>query len=303
MKRIFILLLVSFLLLFAEPEPISLPFFSKSVSLQVLGSGGVEMGDKRASSSYLIWINEKARILIDFGGGASLRFEEAEAKIDDLDVVLLTNLHAEHTSDLPALLGASLFSNASGELDIYGPSSSDTMPNTRGFINKLFIKNSGAWEYMSEHLGGSAKLQLKTHNIEKTKEPQVIYDRDGIRIIAISPHNSSTPAVAYRVEVGLKSVTFSGDMSGEDIETLAKDSSILVASNSIPKDATKKLKSLHITPFGIGEVAQKARVKSVVLSHRTLQTIGEERETIREVKRNYRGKVEFAEDKSRYLVE
>jgi len=305
MKKTFLLLFIISLSLFAKPEPLSLPFFSKSVSLQVLGSGGPEMGDKRASSSYLIWINKKSRILIDFGGGASLRFEEAEAKIADLDVILLTNLQAENTSNLPALLKASFFTKASGDLEIFGPSGNDTMPNTRGFINKLFIKNSGAWEYLGDHLGGGAKLQLKSHNIKETKEPKVIYDKDGIRIIAVSVHHGSIPALAYRVEIGSKSVTFSGDMNGDyhTLETLAKDSDIFVAHNAIPKDAGERAKNLHMTPFIIGEIAQKARVKSVVLSHRMIRTLGREEETIREVKRNYRAKVEFADDKSNYLVE
>lgn len=279
MKKIFLLFSLSFLLLFAKSKPISLPFFSKSVSLQVLGSGGPEMGDKRASSAYLIWINERSRILIDFGGGASLRFEEVEANIANLDVILLTNLHSDHTADLPALLKASFFTRASGVLDIYGPFGNDIMPNTRGFINKLFIANRGAWEYLSDHLNGGAKLQLKSHNVTDDKKPKVIYDKNGIRIIAVSVHHGSIPSIAYRVEVGSKSVTFSGDMNGDynTLESLAKDSDILVANNAIPKGAGEKARNLYITPFKIGEIAQKARVKSVVLSHRMLRTLGKEK--------------------------
>src|SRR5580658_1660035 len=42
------------------------------VELQVLGSGGPELQDKRASSSYVVWRDGKARVLIDAGGGAAL---------------------------------------------------------------------------------------------------------------------------------------------------------------------------------------------------------------------------------------
>lgn len=35
------------------------------MTLQVLGSGGPELTDKRASSAYLVWIDNKAKILID----------------------------------------------------------------------------------------------------------------------------------------------------------------------------------------------------------------------------------------------
>ena len=83
MKKLILILLLSPLLLLAQPK----------VILQVLGSGGPESGDMRASSGYLIWIDGKSRILIDFGGGASLRFEEVGARIQDLDLILLTHLH------------------------------------------------------------------------------------------------------------------------------------------------------------------------------------------------------------------
>lgn len=44
-----------------------------SVALHVLGSGGAEIDDQRASSSYLVWADNKAIALIDMGGGASLK--------------------------------------------------------------------------------------------------------------------------------------------------------------------------------------------------------------------------------------
>lgn len=99
-----LLLLLSTLLLLATP----------SIKLQVLGSGGPESGDKRASSAYLVWIDGKSRILIDFGAGASLRFEEVNAKISDLDIILLTHLHVDHTADIPALLKSSFLQKLQG---------------------------------------------------------------------------------------------------------------------------------------------------------------------------------------------
>ena len=61
-------------------------FSGSSVTLQILGSGGPESGDKRASSGYIVWIDGKSKVLVDFGGGTSLRFEEVGARINDLDV-------------------------------------------------------------------------------------------------------------------------------------------------------------------------------------------------------------------------
>jgi hypothetical protein len=43
------------------------------IALQVLGPGGPELQDKRASTGYLLWWNGQARVLVDIGGGAAFR--------------------------------------------------------------------------------------------------------------------------------------------------------------------------------------------------------------------------------------
>ena len=272
--------------------------------LQVLGSGGPESGDKRASSAYIVWVDGKSRVLIDFGGGASLRFEEAGAKIQDLNVILLTHLHVDHTADLPALVKSSFFTRASGKLHIFGPDENKFMPSTEDFIERLFEDDKGAWQYLGDHLDGSASLQLKPYTIANTRKPKVIYSQDGLRITAVSVHHGPIPAIAYRVDIGDKSISFSGDMNGDyhTLETLAKDSNILVAHNAVPKGVKGVGAALHMTPIIIGDIAQKAQIKKLVLSHRMLRTLKRESETRREIRKHYRGPVKFANDLSLYHV-
>ena len=74
------------------------------VAVQILGSGGAAINGDRASSSYLLWIGVQAKILVDMGGGAFLRFGQAQAKLSDLSLVAISHLHPYHVSDLPALL-------------------------------------------------------------------------------------------------------------------------------------------------------------------------------------------------------
>ena len=57
-----------------------------------------------------------------------------------------------------------------------------------------------------------------------------------------------------------------------------------------------------MTPLTIGKIAKKAKVKRVVLSHRMLGTLGKENETKREIRKNYKDSVKFANDKSFYRV-
>ena len=72
---------------------------SKGVAVQVLGSGGPELQDKRASSSYLVWQDGRARVIVDAGGGSALRFGESGAQMSDPDVILFTHFHVDHSAD------------------------------------------------------------------------------------------------------------------------------------------------------------------------------------------------------------
>ena len=279
-------------------------FSHHHVALQVLGSGGPESGDKRASSAYVIWVDGKAKILVDFGGGASLRFEEVGAKIQDLDVILLTHLHVDHTADIPALLKSSFFTRATGKLHVFGPDENDVMPSTEDFIERLFEDDKGAWQYLGDHLDGSASLQLKTHDIDDTRKIKTIYTQGNLSISTISVHHGPIPALAYRVDIGDKSITFSGDMNGDyhTLEKLAHNSDIVVMHNAVPKHARGVAVQLHMTPDIIGEIGGKAQVKSMVISHRMLRTLGKEKETKREIRKSYHGSVKFANDKSYYKL-
>ena len=47
---------------------------SEGVAVQVLGSGGPRTGSDRASASYRVWIDGRARVMGDAGGGSFVRF-------------------------------------------------------------------------------------------------------------------------------------------------------------------------------------------------------------------------------------
>ena len=120
------------------------------LAVQVLGSGGPELQDKRASTSYLIWDQGKARVIVDAGGGSALRFGESGAKMSQVDVFLFSHFHVDHSGDFPALVFSSWFGNRTRPLPVFGPSGNDIMPSTTEFVHDLFSEPHGAWRYLSE---------------------------------------------------------------------------------------------------------------------------------------------------------
>src|SRR5262245_23400577 len=109
----------------------------QSVAVQILGSCGPRINNDRADASSLSWIDGRAKLLVDAGGGAFLRFGQSEAKLSDLSMVAVTHLHPDHVSDLPALLWLSQ-SIRTEPLPISGPSGNEAAPDFSTFLSRLF---------------------------------------------------------------------------------------------------------------------------------------------------------------------
>jgi len=283
---------------------ISLPAYAKGVCdtrgvwLQVLGSGGPELGDDRASTGYLIWRDGKARVLVDMGGGSMLRFEQSGASLNDLDVILLSHLHVDHSSDLPILIKASYFSGRQRDLPVYGPGGNALMPSMDEFVKNLFGPD-GAFRYLNDYLTGAESYRLLPQTVDASGKTQqvVISDKD-YRILAVPVHHGPIPALAWRVETGGHSLVFSGDMNNDNktLATLAKHADLLVAHLAIPEQANKVARELHMPPSVIGKIAGRASVGKLVLSHRMKRTLGREKEMTALIRHNYHGPMQFAND-------
>jgi len=90
---------------------------------------------------------------------------------------------------------------------------------------------------------------------------------------------------------------FSGDTNGEGgLRELAEGADLLVAHNAVPEGAAGAERKLHMPPSVIGEIAEAAQVKRLVLSHRMLRTLGKESQTQAKIAQQYAGPVEFAND-------
>ena len=277
------------------------------LAVQVLGSGGPESQDKRASTSYLIWENGKARVVLDAGGGSNLRFGQSGAQMSQVDVFLFSHFHIDHTSDFPAMIFSSWFEDRNRPLPVYGPSGNDIMPSTVEFVNDLFSEPHGAYRYLSELVDSSAgSYKLQPHNVAASAAPILVLRTAGMALYAVSVVHGDFPALAWRVEIDGKRIVFSGDTNGEGqgLVQLASNADLFVAHNAVPEGATGVERRLHMPPSVIGTIAANAHVKQLVLSHRMLRTLGKENEIKiqAEIARRFSGPIKFANDLDCYPV-
>jgi ribonuclease BN (tRNA processing enzyme) len=272
----------------------------KGVELQVLGSGGPELEDKRASTSYLLWQDGKPRVLIDSGGGSALNFGRSGAHVAQLDAILFTHLHIDHTADFAALIKSSYFEERKQPLPVYGPIGNESFPPTTEFVADLFDAKRGAYRYLGDFLAGNdGGYKLVAHDVPSSAHAvRTVFNAPDITTEATTVIHGGVPAIAWRVTLGGKSIVFSGDTNGDNgnLERIAKNADIFVAHNAIAEDDTGSIRKLHMPPSVIGRIANVAKVKTLVLSHRMLRSLGHESQTRAEIAKVYSGPVTFADD-------
>lgn len=275
---------------------------AEGVAIQVLGSGGPIADDARASSSYLVWIDGKARVLIDAGGGSFLRFGEASANFADLDFVGLSHFHADHSADFPALLKSGYFSNRDRPLTVAGPSGSQRFPGLGRYLSSILGSSDGAYAYLSGYLDGAGGLaRLESVEASNTSSPSknLLQSSGGeIAIYAMHVPHGIVPAIAFRIEVRGKSIVFASDQNGSDDEfaKFAENASVLIMHMPISELATSGARQLHAPPSKIAQIATSADADSLLLSHFMARSLRNLEENMQIVRDGYAGTLLIAKD-------
>lgn len=137
---------------------------TRGVYVQVLGAGADDLGDAQASSGYLVWVDGKARVLIDMGTGSALRFEESGADFKDLYAVGLSQLHVEHSADLPAFLQGAANIRRKEDLPLFGPAPGEKTLGLKTWTSRLLGPN-GAYPHLADYFSpfsqGASKYSRK----------------------------------------------------------------------------------------------------------------------------------------------
>jgi ribonuclease BN (tRNA processing enzyme) len=276
----------------------------EALDLIVLGSGGPGAVG-RASTCFVLLLDGTPRILIDAGSGAFTRLGEANVPLDHLDLILLTHLHIDHTSELPGILKArAVATRAPIEFHIFGPSGAGQFLSTQRFVDLLFGKQ-GAFAYLADFSEPLTIVPIDVDaRLQPNSQPMTLLTCDELRISAIAGHHFDAPAIIYRVDYKGHSVVFSGDIDAlglENLRLIANHCDLLVFNTVVldPPGSPAILYSLHTPPKEIGEVAAAAHVGALLLTHLN-PAIDEAHEAVlASIHHSYNGPITFAEDRMR----
>jgi ribonuclease BN (tRNA processing enzyme) len=259
--------------------------------------------------------------LIDAGDGAMRRLVQADVEFLKIGTIFITHHHSDHMAGLASVLNAQWEYNRQQPTHIYGP------PGTRRVID-------GAIQYLSvnaEIRSSEGKITpLRDMFIAHEVGTGTIFEDKNVKVIATeNTHYNFPPGSAYatqhksysyRFETPGRVIVFSGDTGpSAAVEELAKGADVLVCetvdldevrqrridngswqkmSPAAQEAWTKHITDEHLTPEQVGKLATKAGVKSVILSHLSVDGTGQQYAD--KVKATYSGPVTVAADLMRF---
>lgn len=269
------------------------------VRLQMLGTHGPELLDGGASTGYLVWLDNRARVIIDMGPGTAQTFAKTGADFKAVELVAFTHFHVDHSAAFPAFIKASFFLQRRQPLQMVGPSgATGYTPSADEFVARLFDPQSGLFPYLADLSDADRGYGIVTTTVPGSAEPvpaREVYRAPSLRVLAAPVLHGPIPALGYRVEIAGCVLSFTGDMTGTlgTLPELARNADILVAHNAIPEDAVGAAARLHMKPSAIGRLAQQAGARQLLLTHLMRRTRNRQTETLELIRRAYPGPVAF----------
>jgi ribonuclease BN (tRNA processing enzyme) len=285
-----------------------------------LGTAGGPLPRKdRAQSSNLLTVGDRL-YLIDAGDGVTRRIVEAGFDFGQVGKVFITHAHGDHTSGLAPLLLARWEFQPRDPVDVYGSGAEELVKGTIAYLtpNADIRSVQGKRTPMTQTFRG--------HDVVSG----VVYQDDRVKVTAVENTHFHFPkgsrpdgkyfSYSYRFETPDRVVVFTGDTGPSDALTaLAKNADVLVTEAMMASDVIDLFKrdglwekrtpeeqegfvhlmeGEHITPRAVGDLAAKAGVKSIVMTHLgpTIDPADNYQRYIDKAREVYSGPVTIAKD-------
>lgn len=266
-----------------SPAVASVYCSEEGVRLEVLGSGELALDTPRAAGAYLLWIDDKARLLVNAGAGTYLRYKLSGADFKDLMAIVVTQTGIEQTADLPSIILASLRQGRQEPLPVYGPGGSDAYPSMSEFFERLTSENGVYPELKSFFTHASpAGYRVRVRDVAPVgRKHWAQFANETLKLSAVAVRSGDIPSLAWRAQTGEKTIVFAGEFNNQRdiVAEFAENASALVLSHRLPTGSRGLPLDFYVVPEVIGRIAAKANVEHILLGSRGWRTFGRENAT------------------------
>jgi ribonuclease BN (tRNA processing enzyme) len=271
----------------------------------MLGTGTPNADPERSGPAAAVVVNGQAYV-VDAGPGvvrrasAAARTGIAALRPAKLDIVFLTHLHSDHTIGLPDLLLSPWTLERAVPLRVFGP------PGTKAMVDHI----TAAWsEDVALRLtGGEPSNKTGYRAVAHDVAPGVVYRDSNVTVSAFKvQHGRWDTAYGYVFQTRDRKIVVSGDTRPTDAVVKACDGCDVLVHEVYAAERLETRppawqayhKAYHTSGYELGDIAVRARAKSVLLTHQ-LYWGADDAELIREVSTKYSGTILVGRDLAIY---
>ncbi len=291
-------------------------------SFVTLGTGGGPIPDPQRAQPANLLVDGDETVLIDVGDGAADQLGKAGIRLAEVDALIISHHHFDHTGGLFALLGRRYQTLAPRPLAIFGP------PGTKRIVDGLIAAMQPAADVGA---GIPGRRRQAPENVAVVSEiaDGARFSIGPIKVSAVSnshysfaagtPEASRSQSLSFRFDLADRSIAYTGDTGPSPaVEQLARSADLLVSEVIEPEAAMATLKQTnphipefvltglshhfvaqHLTAEEVGKLAKRAGVRKLVLTHNALQGADED-DTRKRIGASYNGEVAIARDLDRF---
>lgn len=265
----------------------------------LLGTGFPRPSADRAGPSNAIVVGDRT-YMVDAGRDVVTRLVGAKLPLNTVQCVFLTHLHSDHIDGLPDLYNTPWVLGRAKPFELYGPEGTQALADgmLQFFAADIHIRA----DLTEMHPPEGAKI-----NVHVVHEG-VVYEDGGLRVTAFNvDHRPVEPAFGYRFDYGGRVIVISGDTRpSENLIAHAKGADVLVHEaylpdyfmSTDPPEVAARLGAYHTTAEQAGQVAAKAGVKLLVLTH--LIPGDNDAEFLRRASQYFKGRIVVGKDLDRF---
>ena len=252
--------------------------YNQGLTVTILGSGTCVTSLQRGSCSVLMQIGS-SRLLFDSGPGTMRRLLEAGTTIFDLNYLCYSHFHPDHSAELVPLIFATKYPDSNRRqlplTILAGRGLTDFFAGLKAVYGSWIELAPGMLNFIEFDNTASDSKKFTDFSIET------------------APVEHNPESVAYRItSADGSSVVYSGDTDySENLIALAKDADLLICESALPDSMPVKG---HLTPSGAGEIAARAGVHKLVLTH--FYPDCEDVDIMQECRKTYSGPLLLADD-------
>lgn len=208
--------------------------------LVLLGSKGgpaLRPQGARPTSTLLQWGG--LNVLVDAGLGCSLGVVEAGVALSELDVVVITHLHADHVLELGPLLHTAWTSGLTRPIRVIAPAGAEHL--WRYFLKSMAVDI----ELRVVDEGRTPLTELVRFEAIAAGERRALSDDLSLRTLAV-PHPPVEPNLALRFDGPTAAITFSGDTAYHPpLARFAHGSRVLLHEAMLPEALERLVARTH----------------------------------------------------------